>query len=78
MTLSFRTDRSGHTVQALIHSADPDQTAPRGAEQSDQFLHCFLFHLHVLTKYLQVWLLCLNFRLITAKFLASENLETLR
>ena len=29
------------------NSADSDQTAPRGAEeQSDEGLHCLLFHLH--------------------------------
>ena len=36
MTLSFRTDKSGQTVQTKIRlllddSADPDQTAPRRA-----------------------------------------------
>ena len=31
-----------------------------------------------LTKYLQVWPLCLNYRGITAKFLASENFGSLR
>ena len=30
------------------NSADPDQTAPRGAvKQSDQGLYCLLFHLHL-------------------------------
>ena len=32
------------------NSADSDQTAP--AEQSDQVLHCLLFHLHPLSKLL--------------------------
>ena len=40
MILNFRTDTSGQ------NSADPDQTAP----QSDQGLHCLLFHLHVFDK----------------------------
>ena len=42
MTLSFRTDRSGQTVQtqiSLLHE-----------EQSDQGLHCLLFYLHVFDK----------------------------
>ena len=41
ITLSFRTDRSD---QVWANSAAPDQTAPVG-EQSDQGLHCLLFHL---------------------------------
>ena len=37
------------------NSSDPDHTAPRGAvllleEQSDQGLHCLLFHLHHFDK----------------------------
>ena len=63
MILNFRTDRSGQTVQTQIRLLLE--------EQSDQGLHCLLFHLHV-------WPLCLNFRRITAKLLASENLGTLR
>ena len=35
MILSFRTDRSGQTVQTQIR-------------QSDQGLHCLQFHLHLL------------------------------
>ena len=42
MTLSFRTDRPGHTVQTQIRLLLE--------EQSDQGLHCLLFHLHHLTK----------------------------
>ena len=38
MTLSFRTDRSGQTVQTQIRLLLE--------EQSDQGLHCLLFHLH--------------------------------
>ena len=39
---------------AWANSADPDQTAPRGAveEQSDQGLHCFPFRLHRLDSLL--------------------------
>ena len=50
MTQSFRNDRSGQTV--LLE------------EQSDQGLHCFLFHLHHFDKirYLKIWPLCLNLR----------------
>ena len=40
----------------LIHSADPDQTAPKRArktieEQSDQGLHCLLFLHHLEVSY---------------------------
>ena len=43
MTLSFRTDRSGQTVQIL-------------EEQSDQGLHCLLFHLYHFDKIpFRVW-----------------------
>ena len=38
MTLSFRTDRSGQAVQTQIRLLLE--------EQSDQGLHCLLFHLH--------------------------------
>ena len=39
MTLSFRTDRSGQTVQTQIRLLLE--------EHSDQGLHCLLFHLHL-------------------------------
>ena len=42
MTLSFRTDMSGQTVQTQIRLLLE--------EQSDQGLHCLLFHLHVFDK----------------------------
>ena len=42
MTLSFRTDRSGQTVQTQIRLLLEDQ--------SDQGLHCLLLHLHVFDK----------------------------
>ena len=38
MILNFRTDRSGQTVQTQIRLLLE--------EQSDQGLHCLLFHLH--------------------------------
>ena len=38
MTLSFQTDRSGQTLQTQIRLLLE--------EQSDQCLHCLLFHLH--------------------------------
>ena len=63
MTLSFQTDRSGQTVQTQIRLLLE--------EQSDQGLHCLLFHWHcfeLLMKYPMVWPFFLNFRLITAKF----------
>ena len=42
MTLSLRTDRSGQTVQAQIRLLQE--------EQSDQGLHCLLFHLRLFDK----------------------------
>ena len=44
MTLSFRTDRSGQTVQTQIRLLLE--------EQSDQGLHCLLFHVHLLETFL--------------------------
>ena len=41
MTLSFWTDRSGQRVQTEIRDS---------AEQSDQGLHCSLFHLRLFDK----------------------------
>ena len=59
MNLNFRTDRTGQTVQTNIRLLQE--------EQSDEGLHCLLFHLHVLTKNLQVWPLCLNFKVNYSK-----------
>ena len=42
MILSFRTDWSGQTLQTQIRLLLE--------EQSDQGLHCLLFHLHVFDK----------------------------
>ena len=42
MSLNFWTDRSGQTVQTQM------RLLPE--EQSDQGLHCLLFHLHVFDK----------------------------
>ena len=42
MNLSFRTGRSGQTVQTQIRLILE--------EQSDQGLHCLLFHLHIFDK----------------------------
>ena len=44
MIISFRTDRSGQTVQTQIRLLLE--------EQSDQGLHCLLFHLHLLEAFL--------------------------
>ena len=55
MTLSFRTDRSGQTVQTQIRLLLE--------EQSYQSLNCLLFHFHNFDKIsFKVWPLCLNFR----------------
>ena len=40
--LNFRTDRSGQTVQTQIRLLIE--------EQSDQGLHCLLFHLHLFSE----------------------------
>ena len=60
MTLSFRTDRSGQTVQTQIRLLLE--------EQSDQGLHCLPFHIHIFDKNPLVWPRCLNFRWIRATF----------
>ena len=60
MILSFRTDRSGQTVQTQIRLLLE--------EQSDQGFHCLLFHRHLFAKYPKVCPLCWNFRLIDEKF----------
>ena len=52
--LSFRANGSGQTVQTQIRLLLE--------MQSDQDLHCLLFHLHILTKYAKVWPIWLNFR----------------
>ena len=67
MILSFRTDRSEQTVQTQIRLLLE--------EQSDQGLHCLLFHLHFLTEYPKFCPLGLNFRLITAKFSGVRKLR---
>ena len=54
LSFSFRTDRTGQTVQTQI------RLLPE--EHSGQGLHCLLFHLNFLKKYPAVWPLCLNFR----------------
>ena len=60
MILSFGTDMYGQTVQTQIRLLLE--------EQSDQGLHCLLFHLHHFDKIpFRVSPLCLNFKLITAK-----------
>ena len=69
MILNFRTDKSGQTVQTQIRLLLE--------EQSDQGLHCLLFHLHQLTKYPTVWPLCLNFRQITVKFSGVRKFRNL-
>ena len=69
--LNFRTNQSWQTG-----SADPDQTAPRGAVCSGSSLFALPFA--SLVKYPKVWRLCLNFRLLQQGFLVSKNLGTLR
>ena len=41
--MAYRNEPKFSDRQVEPNSADPDQTAPR--EQSDQGLHCLLFHL---------------------------------
>ena len=52
--LSFRTDRSGQTVQTQIRLLLE--------EQSDKGLHCLLFYLHLFDEKPYVLGFCLNFR----------------
>ena len=74
MTQSFRTDRFGNTVQTQIRLCLE--------EQSDQILHCLLFHLHHFDKIVENTLrfglfVSILYRL-QQNFLASENFGTLR
>ena len=46
-TLSFRTYRSGQTVQPQIRMLLEEQSDPLLEEQSDQGLNCLLFNLHL-------------------------------
>ena len=69
MILNFWTDTFGQTRQTQIKLLLE--------EQSDQVLHCLLFHLHVFDKILSGLVSLFEFYKITAKFLASENLGTL-
>ena len=45
---SLRNDPKFSDRYVKASSEDPDQTAPE--EQSDQGLHCLLFHLHTFNK----------------------------
>ena len=63
MTLSFWTERSGQTVQTQIRLLLKEQSELLLEEQSDQGLHCLLFHLlHFEEIYTKVWSFSLNFR----------------
>ena len=59
MIPSFRTDRSGQTVQTQI----------RLEEKSDQGLYCLQYRLHPLMQYSTVKPSCSNFRVVTANSL---------
>ena len=61
MILSFRTERSGQTMQT------PIRLLPE--KQSDKGLHCLLFRLHRLGAALFGNPSCSNFRVITANIL---------
>ena len=67
MILNFQTDRYGQRVQTQIRLLLE--------EQSDQGLHCLLFHLHVFDKIPSGLASLFEF---LVKFLASENLGILR
>ena len=60
----------------MANSVDPDQTAPK--VQSDQGLHCLLFHLHLLDALLYGEPHSSNFRKITAIFGVSQFFRFLR
>ena len=64
MIQSFRTDRSGQTVQTQIRLLLE--------EQSDQGLHCLLFHLHLEVKD-QGRTISLNFRVLTVKLVGVRK-----
>ena len=64
--MSFWTDRSGQTMQTQIRLLLLD-------EQSDQSSLFFYSISIFLTKGPKIWLLCLNFRLITAKILGARK-----
>ena len=71
MTLSFRTDRSGQTVQTQIRLLLE--------EQSDQGLHWLLFHLYHFDKIrFRFGLFVSILARLQQRFLASQNLGTLR
>ena len=71
MILSFRTDRSGQTMQTQIRLLLE--------EQSDYGLHVLLFHMHLFDKKIpEVWPLFLILDKLQQSFLASKNLGTLR
>ena len=48
----YRNDPKFSDRQVWANSADRDQTAPLGAEQSDPGIHCLLFNLHLLETFL--------------------------
>ena len=71
MILSFLTDSSGQTVQTQIRLLLE--------EQSDQGLHCVLFHLHLFGRNsLRFGLHVRDLGKLQQSFLAYENLGTLR
>ena len=71
MILNFRTDRTGQTVQTQIRLLLE--------EQSDQGLHCLLFHLHLFDE-IPLGLASMFEFLgrLQESFLVFENLGTLR
>ena len=72
MTLSFRTDRSGQTVQTQIRLLLE--------EQSDQGLHCLLFRLYLFDKipFKRFGLFVRILGRLQQSFLVSKNLGILR
>ena len=68
MILSFRTDRSGQTVQTQIRPL----LGEHSDQQSDQGLHCLQFRLHLLGALLFGKAMLFNFRVITANFLGVQ------
>ena len=67
MTLNFRTDRSGQTVQTQIRLL-------LRSSLIRAFTVCYSL-CTILTKYPKVWPLCLNFRQITAKISGVPKLR---
>ena len=72
MTKSLRKNVPDMGIEfGWANSVDPDQTALW--EQSDQGLHCLLFHLHLLDKLLYGKTALFKFRMIIVMFISFQT-----